>query len=135
MRINFLTKKNQKGKAFNKLDNVITFKNLKFNTLKLISLSYGRITKNQINAIISVINKIIKKIGIFRIDIFPSHSVTTKSLGIRMGKGKGGISHHVFNASIGITLCSIKTFNKLSGYKALKLAQIRLPIKTKIIML
>ena len=130
---NFSIKKKQKGKAFNKIDNVITFKNMDFNIFKLISISHGRITDKQIAAISAVINKIIKKIGSFKLNIYADHPVTKKSLGIRMGKGKGVINHRVYNARIGITICYIKTFYALKAYKALKLAQIRLPIKTKIL--
>ena len=129
----FSVKKKQKGKNFNKLNNVITFKNLNFNVLKLISISHGRVTDKQIAAITAVINKIIKKIGFLQVQIFPHHPVTKKSLGIRMGKGKGSINHYVCNLSIGVTICTIKSVFMLKAYKALKLAQLRLPIKTKIL--
>ena len=131
----FSLKKKQKGKSFNKLNNLIMFKNLKFNTLQLISTSHGRVTDKQILAVTAVINKTIKKIGIYKLNMFPYHPITKKSLGIRMGKGKGSINHYIFNASIGIILCSIQTAFFAKAYKALKLAQIRLPIRTKIISL
>jgi len=129
----FSIKKKQKGKCFNKLDNLINFKNLNFKVLKLISISSGRVTDKQIAAITSVINKTIKKIGFLKLNIFPYHPVTKKSLGIRMGKGKGGINHYVYNMPIGTTICSIKSDFILKAYKALKSAQLRLPVKTKIL--
>jgi len=129
----FLVKKKQKGKAFNKIDNVISFKNLNFNVLKLVTVSSGRITDKQLIAITAVINKTIKKIGFLSLKIFCDHPITKKSLGIRMGKGKGSINHRVYNSNIGVTICSIKSFFLAKAYKALKLAQIRLPIKTKIL--
>jgi len=129
----FSIKKKQKGKGFNKVDNLIQFRNLNFKVLKLISISHGRITDKQIVAITAVINKAIKKIGFLKLNVFPYHPVTKKSLGIRMGKGKGSINHYVYNMSIGTTICSIKSDFVLKAYKALKLAQSRLPIKTKIL--
>jgi len=129
----FSIKKKQKGKGFNKVDNLIQFRNLNFKVLKLISISHGRITDKQIVAITAVINKAIKKIGFLKLNVFPYHPVTKKSLGIRMGKGKGSINHYVYNMSIGTTICWIKSDFVLKAYKALKLAQSRLPIKTKIL--
>ncbi len=131
----FKYKKRQKGKNFNKLDNVLTFKNIKFNTIKLISISCGRLTAKQINSMYLCINKIMKKIGQINLKVFPHNPISKKPLEVRMGKGKGNVDHWVFNVKAGFTLCEIKTNFVIQGFKALKLAQIRLPIKTKIFYL
>jgi len=50
-----------------------------------------------------------------------------------MGKGKGNVDHWVFNVKVGFIICEIQTTFKNKVYSALKMAQIRLPIKTKIL--
>jgi ribosomal protein L16/L10AE len=66
----FKYKKRQKGKSFNKLDNVITFQNIKFNTIKLVSVSSGRLKSKQINSIFLCINKSLKKLGKIYFKVF-----------------------------------------------------------------
>jgi large subunit ribosomal protein L16 len=131
----FKYKKKQKGKLFNKIDNIITFKNIKFDTLSLISISHGRITSKQLNSIYLVINKIIKKVGFLKLNIFPHNPITKKPIEIRMGKGKGNVDHWVFNLKVGFVICQIQSLYLTQAYKALKNAQIRLPVKTKILFI
>jgi large subunit ribosomal protein L16 len=50
-----------------------------------------------------------------------------------MGKGKGNLDRWVFKVRSGTMLCEIQTPNILIGLKSLKLAQYKLPIKTKIV--
>lgn len=128
-------KKKQKGKVFNRIDNIITFKNLKFDTLSLISLSHGRITSKQINSVHLAVNKAIKKIGILKLNVFPHNPISKKPIEIRMGKGKGNVDHWVFNLKAGFVICQIQSLFITQAYKALRSAQIRLPIKTKILFI
>jgi large subunit ribosomal protein L16 len=48
-----------------------------------------------------------------------------------MGKGKGNVDRWVFKVRSGTLLCEIDTTDILLGLKALKLAQIKIPIKTR----
>jgi large subunit ribosomal protein L16 len=50
-----------------------------------------------------------------------------------MGKGKGNVDRWIFKVKSGITLCEIEISSILIGLKALKLAQFKIPLKTKII--
>jgi large subunit ribosomal protein L16 len=50
-----------------------------------------------------------------------------------MGKGKGNVDHHIFKVKAGIIIYEIETKFTSISIKALKLAQRRLPFKTKII--
>jgi len=124
--------KNQKGKSFNKVNNILLFKNIKFNSIRLVSLSSGRLKATQLSSVKMSITKNIKKLGKIYFVAFPHNPITKKPLEIRMGKGKGNVDHWAFNASVGISICEIQTTNFLQAYKALKTAQHRLPIKTKI---
>jgi large subunit ribosomal protein L16 len=129
----FKYKKKQKGKVFNRIDNIIEFKSIHFNSIKLIALSHGRITAKQINSIYLTLNKSLKKIGIVKLNLFPQNPISKKPVEVRMGKGKGNVDHWVFNVKVGFIICEIQTTFKNKVYSALKMAQIRLPIKTKIL--
>jgi large subunit ribosomal protein L16 len=48
-------------------------------------------TSKQISALKQTINKIIKKKGKLKINIFPNTQITKKPLEVRMGKGKGNL--------------------------------------------
>lgn len=129
----FKYKKKQKGKVFNRIDNIIPFKSIRFETIKLISFCHGRVSAKQINSIFLTLNKFIKKIGVIKLNLFPHNPISKKPIEVRMGKGKGNVDHWVFNVKAGFILCEIQTLFKVKAYKALKNAQIRLPIKTKIL--
>jgi large subunit ribosomal protein L16 len=128
----FKYKKHQKG-TFKNLNNLLTFKHFKFRRVKLVCLSCGRIKSNQINSMFFAINKIMKRLGRITLKMFPYHPISKKPLEIRMGKGKGNVDHWVFNAKPGVVLCEIQTNSLAYALKALKLAQIRLPVKTRIL--
>ena len=126
-------KKQQKGKNFNLISNVSEINKLKFGSIGLKAISSGRLTSKQIESIKQAINKVIKKTGRLKLNVFPSTPITKKPIEVRMGKGKGNVDHWIFKIKNGITLCEIETSSVTTGLKALKSAQYRLPIKTKII--
>ncbi|CAA9991336.1 apicoplast ribosomal protein L16, putative [Plasmodium knowlesi strain H] len=84
--MNNIIKKSQKGRIKGKF-------NLKFLKLYwgIISLNSGFITKNQLEASRFIMNKYIKKIGIYNICINCTKFLTKKSLKTRMGAGKGPV--------------------------------------------
>lgn len=128
-------KKLQKGSLANKIRNVLTIKNLKTNSIKLIATEYGNVKSNQLQAFRALVKKLVKKKGFFKIYIFPHFCVTKKPLSIRMGKGKGNISHWITKISYGSVICEVFVKKVLRNkiIKMIKKAQMRLPIKTRII--
>jgi ribosomal protein L16/L10AE len=50
-----------------------------------------------------------------------------------MGKGKGSVDHWAFKLTSGVIILEIKTTFTDIGLKALKAAQFRFPIRTKIL--
>ena len=126
-------KKQQKGKKFNKITCVRSLKSTIFNRVALKSLSSGRITSKQIESIYKCINKYIKKSGRLVLHIFPQTPITNKPIEVRMGKGKGNVSFWVAKIKCGILLCEIETDSFVLAVKALKQAQQKISIKTKII--
>ncbi|GAW84748.1 large subunit ribosomal protein 16 (apicoplast) [Plasmodium gonderi] len=87
---NNILNKTQKGKIRG---------NFRLKFLKLywgiISLNSGFITYNQLETSKFIINKHIKKIGVYNICIKCTKSLTKKSLKTRMGAGKGPIELYV----------------------------------------
>ena len=80
-------------------------------------------------------NKILKKRGFIKINIFPQTPISKKPLEIRMGKGKGNIDHWVFKVKPGFVLFEIETEFRSLAIKALKLVQIRISLDSKIIFI
>ena len=78
-------------------------------------------------------NKIIKKFGQVKINIIADTPITKKPIEIRMGKGKGAVDHWISKITSGCILFEIETNSKILAVKALKAAQLRLPINTKIV--
>ena len=131
----FKYKKHQKGFSFNKVKSNIEFVKLKFGTIGLKTLSAARLTSKQLVTLRQSIKKIIKKKGKLKINIFPSTPITKKTIGIRMGKGKGNVDHWAFKLKVGVILCEIATHFIPLAVKALDASKNRIPVFTKIIYL
>lgn len=125
-------KKQQRGKAYNKISSVKTLKNINFNTIALQTVSFGKITNKQLESMYKCINKYIKKSGKLILHIFPQMPVTRKPVEVRMGKGKGNISFWVAKIKSGVLICELETNSIALSFKALKQAQHKISIKTKI---
>jgi len=94
----------------------------------------GRVSSKQIEAVRFTISKIIKKVGVLRINAFALLPISKKPVETRMGKGKGSVDHWVFCAQPGFIFCEIITQNKNLASMALKIAQGKLPLKTKVVV-
>ena len=128
-------KKQQKGKSFRRINKNIDLFQLKYGSIGLKALSHGRLSSKEIKTARQVVNKILKKKGFFKINVFPQTPVTKKPLEIRMGKGKGNVNTWVFKARPGMILLEIQTEFRSLALKALKLVQIRLSLSTKVIFM
>jgi large subunit ribosomal protein L16 len=80
------------------------------------------------------LSKKIKKQGRVKVNIFPDTPISKKPIEVRMGKGKGNVDHWVFKVKPGFILFEVETSSISTAIKALEAGQIRLPIKTKIIL-
>lgn len=128
-------KKQQKGKSFCRVNKNINFFQLKHGSIGLKALSFGRVASKEIKTANQIMNKILKKRGFIKINIFPQTPISKKPLEIRMGKGKGNIDHWIFKVKPGFVLFEIETEFKSLAIKALKLVQIRISLDTKIIFI
>jgi len=126
-------RKQQKGKKFNTINRVYSLQNLHFGSIGLKAISSGRLTSKQIITLKQSLNKIIKKNGQVKINVFADVPISKKPLEIRMGKGKGAVDHWIAKIKVGTLLCEIETTKTLLGIKALNSVKFKLPILTQII--
>ena len=91
------------------------------------------ITSNQIEAARVAINRYMKRGGQVWIKIFPDKPVTEKPAETRMGSGKGSPEYWVAVVKPGRVLFEVAGVDEATAREALRLAQHKLPCKTKII--
>lgn len=94
----------------------------------------GWITGNQIEAARIAINRYIKRGGKVWIKIFPDKPVTEKPAETRMGSGKGSPEYWVAVVKPGRVLFELAGVDEETAREALRLAQHKLSIKTKIVV-
>ena len=91
------------------------------------------VTGNQIEAARVAINRYMKRGGKVWIKIFPDKSVSKKPADTRMGSGKGAPDHYVAVVKPDRVMFEITGPSEEVCREALRLAQHKLPLKTKII--
>lgn len=126
-------RKQQKGKKFNIINKTNSIDGLKHGIVGLKAIDSGRVSSNHIFACRQTMNKIMKKFGQVKINIIADTPISKKPIEIRMGKGKGAVDHWISKINSGSVLFEIETNSKILAIKALKAAQLRLPINTKIV--
>lgn len=127
-------KKLHRNRTLTKINTAVDLIRLKSGTVGLKAQQFGEVTSKQLEAMKQTVNKYIKKKGHITVNIFAHTPVTAKPIEIRMGKGKGNVDHWVSRIKTGDIICEIKTSQLPIGIKALKACQIKLPVKTKIII-
>ena len=93
----------------------------------------GWITGNQIEAARIAMTRYTKRSGQVWIKIFPDKPVSKQALGVRMGSGKGAPEYWVAVVKAQKVMFEIGGVSEEDAREALRLAQHKLPIKTKII--
>ena len=97
------------------------------------ALEPGWITGNQIEAARVAMTRFTKRSGQVWIKIFPDKPVSKKALGVRMGSGKGAPEYWVAVVKAQKVMFEIGGVPEAEAREALRLAQHKLPIKTKIV--
>ena len=92
------------------------------------------ITSNQIEAARVAMTRYMKRGGKVWINIFPHMPLTKKSIGTRMGKGKGAVEAWVAVVKEGKILFEVSGVDEATAREALRLASHKLPIKTKFVI-
>ena len=106
---------------------------LSFGDYGLKAIGRGRITAQQIEAARIAITRRVKRRGKIWIRIFPDKPITSKPAETRMGKGKGAVDSWVALIKPGRMLYEMEGVDEVSARAALRLAQYKLPIPTKIV--
>ena len=91
------------------------------------------IKSNQIEAARVAMTRYIKRGGKVWIKIFPDKPVTSRGLGVRMGKGKGSTDFWVAVVKPGRVMFEIAGVPEEVAREALRLATHKLPCKCKIV--
>lgn len=99
----------------------------------LVATEPGWIKSNQIEAARVAMTRYCKRFGKVWIKIFPDKPVSKKALGVRMGSGKGAPEYWVAVVKNQKVMFEIGGVSEAEAREALRLAQHKLPIKTKII--
>lgn len=122
-------KKTRKGKLVK-----LEFKSnkLTFGTIGLKAAESGILNSRQIEAARQAIVRKLKRKGKIWIKVFPDLPITSKPTGVRMGKGKGQVSHWGARVRGGTVLFEICGVNFNIVVSALRTGGAKLPIKTRI---
>lgn len=107
---------------------------LAFGAFGIKSLEPGWITSRQIEASRIAMTRAMKREGQVWIRIFPDKPVTKKPAEVRMGKGKGAPEYWVAVVKPGTILFESAGVSVELAKEALRLAQQKLPIRTKFVV-
>jgi large subunit ribosomal protein L16 len=107
---------------------------ISFGEWGLQALEPGWVTARQIEAARRVIVREMKRRGKVWIRIFPSKPYTHRPPETRMGKGKGNVEYYVAVVKPGRMMIEIGGMTNEEAMQALKMAQYKFPIKTKIVI-
>ena len=100
------------------------------------SLEIGRIKPSHIESCRQNISRKLKNTsGKLWINIFPHISVTSKAVGVRMGKGKGAVDYWTSQVRPGQIMLEISGVSPILAKTILLKASFKLPVKTKIVSL
>ena len=111
-----------------------------FRTNELVSSNYGlKILDNGVISSVVLeaarrsITRKLKRTGTLKINGFPSIPITSKPLGVRMGKGVGSIDGWVFPVKKGRILFELNGVSLDLAKSALRSASYKLPVKSKFV--
>ena len=107
---------------------------LNYGAYGLKAMAPGRVTARQIEASRRAITRHMKRAGRVWIRIFPDVPVSKKPTEVRMGKGKGSVDRWVCKVKPGRVMFEIDGVNDDIAREALRLAAMKLPIKTRIVV-
>ena len=107
---------------------------LSYGSFGLKTLDAGWITNRQIEAARVAMTRRMKREGRVWINIFPDKPITSKPAEVRMGKGKGALSHYVAVVKPGRIMFELEGVPIETAKEALRLAAQKLPVKTKFVV-
>jgi len=124
-------RKQQKGKM---KGNAHRGHELAYGSFGIKTLETCWITSRQIEAARIAVTRYMKREGQIWIRIFPDKPVTSKPAEVRMGKGKGALSHWVAPVTPGRILFEAEGVPLEIAKEAMRLAAQKLPVLTKFVV-
>lgn len=106
---------------------------ISFGAYGLKSISFGRITSNQLESARKVVSRTIGKTGKLWIRVFPDRPFTVKAAQVPMGNGKGDPEGYCTEVKSGRVLFEVDGVAKEIAMEALRKGGAKLPVKTKIL--
>ena len=106
---------------------------LNFGSFGLKALEPERVTARQIEATRRAVTRHMKRQGRVWIRIFPDLPVSAKPIEVRMGKGKGSVDYWAAKVKPGRVMFEIDGVTEAVAREALRLAAMKLPLKTRIV--
>ena len=107
---------------------------LNFGTYGLKAIEPERITSRQIEAARRAMTRHMKRQGRVWIRIYPDTPITAKPIEVRMGKGKGTVDRWAAKVKPGRIMFEIDGVNDVVAREALRLAAMKLPVKTRTVV-
>jgi len=104
-----------------------------FGKFAIKALEPGWVSARSIESARRAMTRFIKRGGQIWIRIFPDKPVTSTSPEVPMGSGKGAVDHFVAVVHSGRILFEMDGVDLATAKEAMRLAQYKLPIKTKFI--
>ena len=106
---------------------------LRFGVIGLKATESGFISSRNIEAARQAINRKLNRKGKLWVRVFPHYPITSRSIGARMGKGKGTLSHYSAKISGGTLLFELCGTTFYSAKAAFRTGGAKLPLKTKVV--
>ena len=106
---------------------------LNFGSFGLKAIEPERVTARQIESARRAMTRHMKRQGRVWIRIFPDTPVTQKPTEVRMGKGKGSVEYWAAKVKPGRVMFEIDGVSEPIAREALRLAAMKLPIKSRIV--
>ena len=108
--------------------------NVSFGSIGLKAVTAGEITSRQIEAARRAMTRAIKRGGKIWIRVFPHIPITRKASEVPMGSGKGAVEFYVSRVKPGKIIFEMDGIEEKLAREALKLADSKLPVTTKIVL-
>jgi len=121
-------RKMQKGKMRGRADRGGT---LHFGDFGLQASECGRINSKQLEAARVAMTRYVKRGGQIWVRIFPDKAITKKAAETRMGSGKGNVEEWAAVIKPGRIIFEMGGVTKVEAFEALRLANNKLPLKSK----
>ncbi len=107
---------------------------LNFGSYGLKAIEPERITSRQIEAARRAMTRHMKRQGRVWIRIYPDTPITAKPIEVRMGKGKGSVDRWAAKVKPGRIMFEIDGVTDAVAREALRLAAMKLPVKTRTVV-